>query len=70
METLQITLDNVTLDVTGTYYRGGWGSWEEMPTPSQFEIDNVEINGVNVNDLLEDRMNEIENIIIDTICAI
>jgi len=70
METLQITLDNVTLDVTGTYYRGGWGSYEEMPVANTFEIENVEINGVNVNDLLEDRMNEIENIIIDTICAI
>ena len=65
METLQITLDNVTLDVTGTYYPGGWGSFEEMPTVSQFEIDNVEINGVNVNDLLEDRMFEIETIILD-----
>jgi len=70
METLQITLDNVTLDVTGTYYRGGWGSYEEMPVANTFEIENVEINGVNVNDLLEDRMNEIENIIIDTICEI
>ena len=64
METLQIKLDNITLDVTGTYYKGGWGSWEEMPVCSQFEIDSVEINGVNVNDLLEDRMFEIETLIL------
>ena len=64
METLQITLDNVTLDVTGTYYKGGWGSFEEMPVCSQFEIDNVSIDGVCVNDLLEDRMFEIETLIL------
>ena len=69
-QTLQIKLDNVTLDVTGTYYRGGWGSFEEMPVANTFEIDNMEINGVCVNDLLEDRINEIENIIIDKLCEI
>ena len=61
METHNITFCGTPLEVTGTYYEGGWGSWEEMPTASQFEIDNVEINGINVNELLEDRMLELEH---------
>jgi len=61
METHNITFYGTPLEVTGTYYKGGWGSWEEMPTVSQFEIDKVEINGINVNELLEDRMLELEH---------
>jgi hypothetical protein len=63
--THQIKYREVILDVTGNYYAGSPGTRECPPESREFEIDTVELNGVNVNELLEEKMSEIENLIIE-----
>lgn len=61
----QIKFKGVILDVEGTYYKGSSGSRECPPESREFEIDLVEINGINVNELLENEMIDIENRVLE-----
>ena len=67
METHKITFKNTELDVTGTFYKGGFGTWEEAPTAHQFEIDTIDCQGLDLTELLDDYINEIENLVIDSL---
>ena len=65
METHKITFKNTELDVTGTFYKGSFGTWEEPPTVHKFEIDRIDCQGLDLTELLQDNINEIENLVID-----
>ena len=56
----------VELIVKGNYSPLVWGGWDEMPEPSRFEIEKVMICDQNANDLLEEHMNTIEELILET----
>jgi hypothetical protein len=66
METQKVTFRNTEINVTGTFYKGGWGTWETMPISHNFEVDSVDIDGADITELLEDDINEISNLVIDT----
>ena len=67
METHKITFKKTELDVTGTFYKGGFGTLEEPPTPHQFEIDRIDCQGLDLTELLDDYINEIQNLVIDSL---
>ena len=65
MTTHQIELSDVIIDVTGTYYNGSFGNYETPPEPREFEIEKLEICGIDVTEPLDDKLNEIESLVID-----
>ena len=67
MESHRVTYKNTELDVTGTLYRGGWQGWETEPTVSSFEIENIECQGLDLSELLQDDKREIETLILNEI---
>lgn len=62
----ELNFYGVTLLVTGTFYKGSFGDRETPPEPREFEIDKVMIGEYDANDLLENRMEEIESEILNT----
>jgi len=66
----EIPLDfcGVPITVSGNYTAGVMSTWENPPFASEFEIDSIQINGVEINDLLDDdQYNEIVENCIDYI---
>lgn len=51
--THDLDLYGLKLSVTGTYIRGVWGTYEDPPEPTTFEIDSVYCDGVNLTELFE-----------------
>ncbi len=51
--THDLELYGLRLSVTGTYIRGAWGTYEDPPEPTTFEIDSVYCNGVNLTELFD-----------------
>jgi len=56
----QIKFKDVYLDVTGTYDKGSFGTYEQEPGPEEFTIDKVEIHGTDITELVEDYINDLE----------
>jgi hypothetical protein len=48
-----IKMDELEFVVTGTYYSGSIGTYEQPPEPRQFEIEKVELNGTDVTEFLD-----------------
>jgi hypothetical protein len=59
MSQATVNLCGVLLDVTYTYIPAEGDGWNEPHIPAYPEIDSVEVAGVNVDGLVEDRMDEI-----------
>lgn len=53
MKTHRIIFEDLELDVSGTFYGGSFGSYEQPPEPREFEIEKVEFNGNTIIQLLE-----------------
>ncbi len=51
--THDLDLYGLKLSVTGTYIKGVWGTYEDPPEPTTFEIDSVYCGGVNLTELFE-----------------
>jgi len=51
--THDLDLYGLTLSVTGTFIRGVWGTREDPPEPTTFEIDSVYCDGVNLTELFD-----------------
>jgi hypothetical protein len=66
MDTHQVHFKGIVINVTGTYYKGGWGDWETPPEPQQFEIEDITANGLDLIEVFESDINEIENLVIET----
>ena len=66
MKTHQIHFKGIVINVTGTYYRGGWNDWNTMPTVSEFEIEKITANGLDLTEIFDNDMNEIENLTLET----
>jgi hypothetical protein len=49
----RIKMDELEFVVTGTYYSGSIGTYEQPPEPRQFEIEKVELNGTDVTEFLD-----------------
>jgi len=60
METRVIFFKGTDLEVSGNYYRGFLGSYEDPPEPPELEIVEITIGGVDVTELLEDYLEEIK----------
>lgn len=62
MQTLELTIDDVKLEVHYYFEEGSTGDYFEAPTGDTIEIQNVYIKGVDVYDLLSQvAINEIDN---------
>jgi hypothetical protein len=66
MDTHQLHYKGIVINVTGTYYKGGWNDYETPPDPQEFEIENITANGLELMEVFEEDINEIENLIIET----
>ena len=64
METHTIVYRNIVIEVTGKYYKGGFGDWGTLPDPKEFEIHMVELNGTNITELIDD-INELEKLTLE-----
>ena len=64
-ELLTIKLNGVELDIKGTYYpaSGGFDYWTP-PEPACFEIDEVKICSFDATELLDFKMDDIEELIL------
>lgn len=51
--THDLDLYGLKLSVTGTYIKGVWGTYENPPEPTTFEIDSVYCDGVNLTELFD-----------------
>jgi|14BtaG_2_1085337.scaffolds.fasta_scaffold26067_2 hypothetical protein len=61
----EIEIDNVVLDVWGWYESGEEGDYEHPSYADYFELSKMFMQGVDVTDLLCDRIDEIEEAVID-----
>ena len=66
MTTHQIHFKGIVINVTGTYYKGGWQDFETPPDPQEFEIEKITANGLDLTEIFDNDINEIENLILET----
>lgn len=53
-ETVVVRLNkDLFVELTGTYFGGYIGSWEQPPEDSEFEVDKVELHTGSLTDLIE-----------------
>jgi hypothetical protein len=67
MSTATVNLSGVPLDVTYTYIPAEGDGWNDPRIPAYAEIDSVEVAGVSVDALVEDRMDEISDLVLKAI---
>lgn len=65
-ETHDIEFFGVTLTVSGYYDKGCPGDYFNAPEPRSFEIISVELQGLEINELIESKFTELENEILNT----
>ena len=63
----QLKYKDVILDIEGHYYEGEEQTRNYIGSPDTYEIDNVYINFINVNELLENQLEDIEELILNQI---
>ena len=60
----EVKLDGVELSVYGYYYEGDLGDYLNPPEPEEFQISFVYLEGIDITDLIDCRIDEIEELII------
>lgn len=60
-----IELDGTEIEVVGVYTTATYETREEPSYPAEFQIDELKIGGIDVTCLLEDKLFEIEEIVLN-----